>query len=595
MNDISNLDIEFKRYLQIMRPYLGLLQDQDTIDICNAWIKRLSQCKKKEKYLRNKYIFSLCFQLAQGVFEEPFNRFPTTDSLSPLNDDVNSDASSEVEYVVINGDDGSTKITYDSEPHSESECFSQNLDSEDNKSNSAQNNAINQQINQKRIMNVPKQTLVYTCSDIIRNKPKVNVIDDDYKNRTNNLIMKLREIKLENERLHFELQQLKEITNRNTKCESCGSDRITVAVDKTTSACCQINPSPSTIFTLQSQLEEVQSSRNVLIETIKHLQEKIHNLNETRKHEIDEIKAAHDFHIIECKSELKKELSELYEKKLQEEIRNFEKKLKELEDIIDLNKCKFEDEKNKMTTEKVKIINNKDFEIEQLKKELEEQKTNIHSILNKLPEPKESIDNNTEILKSKVDQLEKRLFKTEKSKSKCIRVYEAKLANLQREKHLTECSLQLQLVRQRAQVISDVSDESQAELATTLDKLETKYKEIVANVQSTAIQRRVQDQMALDSIVQATIKTENILSHRVTNRSQLSGRTMQNQSRDENGFDSEISSLLRGNKVGNVMVGNKSFGEDSVGGYCLDGERMGQLFERVYIPQRDTGDGHLKK
>ncbi|XP_053619736.1 probable DNA double-strand break repair Rad50 ATPase [Plodia interpunctella] len=582
--DISGLDTEFKRYLQIMRPYLGLLEDQDTIDICNAWIQRLSKCKKKEKYLRNKYVFSLCFQLAKGSFEDPFTRFPTCDSLPPIVDEVNSDSSSEVEYVVINADEESTKFIYGNNTVSESECYSQSLDFDHDRDRV-----------RKREIHVPNQTVVYTCSSILKNKQNNEEIEDEYKNRTNNLIMKLREIKLENERLHNELEELKE--EAKTRPESRGSDMI-VRVDKTTSACEQVSASPSAVLSLKLKLQEAQNSRNVLIETIKHLQEKIDDINEVYKQELEEIKLSHEFEIKNCKLELKNELTEINEKRLEEQKESYENKLKELHEVIEMNKCGFEAQKSIITVEKDKIIDDKDSEISRLQKLLEEEKNNIHSLIKRLSDQsKESkeTDNSSEVQKIKIDQLEKRLYKMEKSKSKCIRMYEAKLANLQREKHLAECSLQLQLVRQRAQIITEVTDENQAELTSTLDKLEAKYKEIVANVQSTAIQRRVQDQITLDSVVQATMKTENISNSRGTNRSQFSGRTLQNHSREDNGFDCDISSLLRGNKVGNIIVGNKSFGEESVTGYCLDGERMGQLFERMYIPQRDTNDAHLKK
>ncbi|KOB68909.1 putative CCDC46 protein [Operophtera brumata] len=517
-NDSFNLDLEFKRYLQILRPYLGQLTDQNIISICNAWIQRLSDCSENEKVLRNKYVFALCYQLAKGVLEEPFMSFPQSSSLLVVPESMNSDDSStEIECAVVNAEDSNTKVLFsnkqlqvsDTDYLSQSHCneyvntesqYDIHMKSSFGKSSSSRKRTV----------------LCYDYPEILKNDTKLNDSGNIYECRAKNLIKKLREIKTENLNLHTELLYLKEESTMKRLDSSDSSDKI--KVDNTTSPLIQSNQSDTTLKSLKFKLQEVQESRNSLIHKIASLQEQLDNLNDIKMHEIEECEAKYKLEIISIKSNIKDEIKDTYEKKIEDIKHNYELKIKEIE-------------------------NNSLIAIQDVKLSTDE----------------------------------KRFNKMERNNIKCTQVYEAKLAQLQREKHLAECSLQLQMVRQRAQVVNEVTDENQAELTTALDKLELKYKEIVANVQATAIQRRVQDQMTLETILQAACGIPHENMPHGTNKI---FKTMHNQNHS---YDSEISPLLHCNKA------NKSLEEESLGaGYCINAERMGELFERVYIPQRDN-------
>lgn len=575
-NDFLNLDMEFKRYLQILRPYLGQLTNENVIAICNAWIQRLSDCTENEKVLRNKYVFSLCYQLAKGLLEEPFLSFPPSNSLLTVPESVNSDESStEIECVVVNADEPSTNVLFSNQQaQASTEYLSQGneytINTETQYDSDMKSSCGKSHSSRKRTV------LCYTCPEVLRNYTNYNDHEDVYEYRAKNLIQKLRDIKTENLMLHTELLTLKE--ESTTKHFDSNNNIDIVKVDNTTSALIQGNESSATLKSLKYKLQEIQESRNSLINKIECLQEQLDNFNEMKKHEIEEVDAKYKLEIINIKTTIRDEMKDLYEKKIDDLKSNYDFKIKEIENksSSDIQDVKLS--KDDVIEEKNKAIASKDSEISRLKSQIDDLKSHLHSVLEKFID--KPVDNfNGDNIRFKTQQLEKRLNKMEKNKIKCTRLYEAKLAQLQREKHLAECSLQLQMVRQRAQIVNEVTDENQAELTTALDKLEVKYKEIVANVQATAIQRRVHDHITLESILQAACGTPYENTPQATNQY---SKTMRNQNQS---YDSEISPLLHCNK------GNKSFGEDSlVAGYCLNGERMGELFERVYIPQRDHSE-----
>lgn len=579
-SDIQNLDVEFKRYLQLLRPYLGQLVDNNVIKICNAWIQRLSDCKDNEKALRNKYVFVLCYQLARGVLDLPFLNRPPAE-LQPLSDDVGSaESSTEVEYLVVDSDEPRMKVIFDSKKLTASETDYIGLSSQglDKITESITSSDFTARPTTKE-QNLPShnQTIFCnTCPELIHNFTDNG---EQLEFRANNLVMKLREIKIQNMLLQKELEALRE-DSQTQKKEELVYECIT-KVDNATSAFIRSNESSVTLKSIKCQLQEVQDSRNNMIQTINSLQDQLDHANDLKKNEIEEINAKHKMELIKVRTAAREETKEFFDKKIEELRVTYEDTISKVQESAATKEKDLIKLKDGIIQEKDKILEMKDAEIACLNKQIEDQKSNLHSMLNKFME-RSSADLSGDSLRLKAQQLEKRLNKVEKSKIKCAKIYEAKLAQLQREQHLTECSLQLQLVRQRAQVVSEMTVESQAELNASLEKLENKYKDIVANVQATAIQRRMQDQLALESIFQVAcgMQEQNKIPFTKVARNQ-------NQS-----YESEISSIMRGNKVENVVAnGNKSFGDDSVQrGFCLNGDRMGELFERVYIPQRDNGE-----
>lgn len=590
-----SLDQEFKRYLQIMRPYLGQLADQDVIDICNSWIQRLSNCCEKEKPLRNKYVFVLCYQLAKGILDEPFLKTPSKEELPSISEGFDSDSSTELEYLVIDEEETKTKVIYNNRKPivSDTEYLSQDneFDSDKRVESSREFDSKNHMTScdEKEILPSHQQTILcYTCPQISTYTGEG--FDGEYEYRANNLIMKLREIKKQNVLLHNELMALKE--ESQTKAVDETVEERLIKVDNSTSVYKRTD-SITTLTSLKTKLQEVQETNNSLTATVFHLQKQLDQFNDIKKHEIEEIEAKHKMELVKIKSALRGESKDMYEKKLEELKQYYEKTISDIQKHYKAEIEKIKKEKEDIAHEMANVVTKKDAEIATLKSQLEDKNTNLHSILNKFLE--KSNEDTSDSTKLKTQELEKRLNKMEKSKIKNARLYESKLAYLQREKHLAECSLQLQLVRQRAQVVNEIAEENQSELNTALEKLETRYKDIVANVQATAIQRRMQDQITLDAILQAACGHQDVSCF--TNHNQFSGKTVtpnvRNQKDGNHSYESEVSGLQR-NKVGNV--GSKSFGEDSVvNGFCLDGERLNELFEKVYIPQRDTGDGPLLK
>ncbi|CAG4953725.1 unnamed protein product [Colias eurytheme] len=591
-NDISNLDIEFKRYLQILRPYLGQLLDQDVIEICNAWIKRLSNCNDDEKYYRNKYIFALCYQLAKGILEKPFLSPPSLSSLCPLPEEIISDDSStEVECLVIDSENPTTKVIYNN-PKTPLTVPDEQICESDIHSNTT-HNIIKQsecfyteEINENKFTPYEQSLLCYTCPKMYTDRNDSEDKNDKYQCRAANLIMKLRQIKEQNILLHNELIALKK-ESRSPQYESTSSIH---KVDNATSTNMSVQSSTN-LNSLKEKLQELQNSRNALIDTIANLQEKLDYYDDTKKRELEDIEAKHKLDMINLKTAIREEVSISNKTQLEDLKRKYEESIavitnnhaREIENITQ--------SKDSIIVEKEKIIQSKDLEISHLKNNIEEIKRNQCSVINRLLDKPDISESSS----SKTEELERRLNKMERARFKSAKAYEAKLAHLQRQKHVAECSLQLQLMKQRTQVINETTDENQIELTTALDKLEAKYKEIVANVQATAVQRRMQDQLALDSIIQAICGVRDTFANSQP-ASQLASKTMRSSNKNGNqSGDIELSTLFHGNKVGNVVV-SKPYGEDSVvNEYCLDSEKLGELFDRVHIPQRDTGDAPTKK
>lgn len=566
MEDVFTLDLEYKRYLQILRPYLGQLTNENVINICNAWIQRLSECTEAEKVMRNKYVFSMCYQLAKGVLEDPFLSAPPLNILVPIPESINSDDSStEIECAVVNCDDSHTEVIFNRKTPLESgtEIISQEKEYSKAESVSDNDNSFAKSGRSR------KQTvLCYACPTISNFNSNC---EDLFGYKAKNLIKKLRDMKNENCMLQCELLSLKgenQIKNE-TIDEHDKIDSVTKALQR--------KESNATIKSLKCRLHEVQEARNALIEKLSTLQEQLDNYDSVKAHEIEEIEAKHKLEVIEIKTLVKDEVKDVYDKKIETIKTNFELKIKEIEDNSSshIKETMLSREKDLEAIQNT--ISAKNSEIERLRVQIDDLKKHLHSVLEKyIDKPIECCSEETS--RFKTQQLEKRLVKLEKNKIKSTRIYEARIAQLQREKHMAECTLQLQMVKQRAHVVNEVTDENQAELTTALDKLEGKYKEIVANVQATAIQRRVQDQRAIESILQAACA----LPQENTQPNRQFPKTM----RHNQIYDNEISPLLHCNN------GNKSFGEDSLtGGYCLSGERMGELFERLYIPQRDNSEG----
>lgn len=570
----DKLDVEFKRYMQILAPYLSQLLDRDVLDICNAWIQRLSNVKEYEKSIRNKYAFVLCYQLARGVLDDPFNNNPPEGPLQHISEVQDSNSSTEIEYVIVDREHGSSgSVLFNSKraDSSDVDFVSQNHEYDDD--NTASSKDIINRISEEGITHseaTHKQTIVcYTCPQLMQacSRDVLNTSGDHYEFRANNLIKRLREIKKENMLLHNELLELKEESKINDNDFSQNIAKIDSTANKNKLSFCTDNTYPieKTDFTknqnssvslklMKNQLLELQENKNNLITTIANLQEQLDNFNEIKRIEMEDLIAKQKLEVVKIKSSLRGESKGIFDDKINELKDHYESiisKLKMDHDTeVEVLKMDFEEklrEKEKNKDEVIIDINKKlhdrNAEIVILKSQLEDQKKNLEMFFSKLAGTKSNDDTN-DTTKAKANELERKMYKLEKSKIKCAKIYENKILFMQREKHLAECSLQLQLVRQRAQVVNEITEENQSELNAALEKLECKYKDIVAKVQSTAIQRRLHDQLALESILQAAFKPRNdYASATATNHSQVSGKniTMRQRKDQNHSFDSDIS------------------------------------------------------
>ena len=553
----DNLDAEYKRYLEIMRPYLGQLQDQNVIEICNDWIEKLCQSNSKEKVLRNKYIFTLCYQLARGTLEEPFVSKPNFDELSPLPNNINHDESStEMEYILVDLENTRALLNYEESTASITGVFSKNS----NEMKQCHTESKSDNNNKSSLLNIPQSNLLlgdpqersggnvsFNVGNIFRNIY--------YQSRIKNLIYKLRNLKQQNIHLRDELTYIKEnYILRDERDDSYGD---ILKIDASTST---YNPSTECLVTVKSlkcKLEEVQASRKMLIENINTLKNNLDDYDDMKRIEIEEIQAKYKIETMEIETRIKLELKEKYEQKISEIKNQYEESLnRRIEEI------------QSITASKDEIINKKIEEIALLNINYEKLKNNL-----------------AQISTTQQTDLEKYINDCRKSKNKYCKAYEEKIYNLKKEKQLTECFLQLQLMKQKAQITKEITDEYQIELTTALDKLENKYKDIIASVQATAVQRRFLDQMTLGSLIQTIC---GISKEKVHNRTQEQENFILDQYHNQMKKNKVVfSGATQRNVVGSVIVGTDS---SDLTKYYTDKEKMVELFEKSHIPQKDVCD-----
>lgn len=546
----ESLDAEYKHYLEIMRPYLGQILDQNVIEICNDWIQKLCQSESNEKVLRNKYIFTLCYQLARGTLEEPFVSKPNFDELPPLPSNTNRDESStEMEYILVDLENTKTLLNNEESSVSVTGILSKNS-----------NMTISYNKSQPlRYNNMPESNLQLNDRQS-NSEENISVnLGNTFQNmyhqaRIKNLIYKMRNLKQQNVDLREELIHLKE--NSIMREEYDDSYKDILKIDAATSTCIPSVECLMSVKSLKCKLEDVQASRNILMENLSALKNTLDDYDDMKKFEIEEIQAKHKLQIMEIETNIKQELKHKYEQKLAETKNQYEESLN-----------KQIDEMKQIIESKNEIINTKNDEIARLNSNIEELKNNL-----------------TQISTTQKTDLEKYISTCKKSKNKYCRAYEEKIYNLKKEKQLAECFMQLQLMKQRAQITKDITDEYQTELTTALEKLENKYKDIIASVQATAVQRRFLDQMTLGSLIQT------ICGIRKENNSNISNKQEQNHLiHDPNEVKKNkvvFPGAVQENVVGSVIVGKDS---SELTKYYTDNEKIIKLIEKSRIPQRDLG------
>lgn len=565
-----NLDVEFNQYLQILRPYLEQLLNEEDIKICNAWIHKLSDCGRLEKSLRNKYIFTLCFQLAKGVLSTPFNNYPPNNLTFEVvsSNDSFSDPDTQITYFIK----GNDKNYCHNKLSSKTSCRPINSEITMCSSKTEINNEMDDIKTFTRGLLSPSNSI----TNCLYGPEILNDFNANFENnvylRVNNLVNKLRDIRKQNTMLNEELQLLKEESKlkRNSDISSQTS-------------MLQIHCATNTDkFNHNESLDQQCSCKANLIE----LEESFLRLNESKRIEFEELKRKHENEIMNAKTSIKTEIENVYEKQIRELTGEYDSKIKALEESTETKIKELTIHLNKMTMEKA----TKEKEINNLRSELDEIKAQNYILRNQLTTANGDI--NLESIKEKAFQLERRLYKTEKSKNKRIRAYQVQLTCLEREKNFLASSMHLQLLKQRSEQVSDLTDQYQKELITGFDKLEEKYKEIVANVQAAAIQRRIRDQMVLDEIIKEVYDNDNELNglsiiHDSQDR--LQSQSVKNNTKNK----SCPLSLLRSCRDDLTDKALFNLEDSFVTGFCLDEVKFRELFKRVRVTQNKSGDGQI--
>ncbi|XP_063395449.1 GRIP and coiled-coil domain-containing protein 2-like [Cydia fagiglandana] len=560
---INYLDREYEQFLEIMRPHISQLKDRELACICSAWIKRLCACKSHEKILRNKYIVTLCYQLSKGILDKPFLEEPTDKELMPISEPTLSEVpSSEVGCFLLDCEEASNMIHFNKSLKTQTvEPFHNSVVLDKKVATMMSSETTTTESNEK--LSFKQTSYSHQNQSIIQ--PRVELqLPETYIYRTHNIISKLQEIKKQNALLHLELNEMKEKTNEDDAADESQEK------DNTSTLFMRLHDSNTTLNSLKMKLKVEKDVRNALIDKVQSMQEFINNLNNFKNQEIEEIQARHKLELFNIKSSIKHETRQMFENKLEDQKNQYEIKIKELRDI--------NISKDEIIAEKDKIIQQKETEIVRLSEQNKFGKEHLQSILNKLLDrPNEEQDDQFRIQNH---ILQNRIIKLEKAKMKCVRAYESKLALLQREKHLVECSFQIQLVRQRAQIINEVAGDSQDETKKAVDKLEAKYQTIVANMQATAIQRRLEDQMAVSSILQAA---SGICDSYGFFTQFFPKNPLERRNKNLRSAGQMPVSVFEGNKVFRNDV-TENFGDERRYG------ELGTLFEKVHVPQRDNGD-----
>ncbi|XP_013149670.1 PREDICTED: nucleoporin nup211-like [Papilio polytes] len=576
-DDNANLDVEYNRYLQILQPYIEQLLDLEDIELCNAWIRRLSDYKEDEKTLRNKYLFTLCCQLAKGILKHPFCSFPPPNEL-PVLDEASDDSLSEggsnftLGFHNSNGEIlvGSTTLSKtilqpkDSELTAASHSIQKNIDNIDNKKEEDELKLLTDSL-----VGSSNSTVTNLCyPEILKDLSKFVNSEDNVYLRVNNLIDKLRQIKKQNTLLLKELQVLKE--------ESISRQNIL-----------QIHCATNTSISIKAnESTDVDSKGNLSTYDVE-CQNDLSKLCKQQSFDIEELKKQHEIELNSIKTAAQQEVQDVYEKNIQTIKQDYEMKIKEM-------KTKHENEINKLRAslidvnfEKENIVALKNHELINLRAELDEAKAN-NSVL-RSGFVKACNDFNSETVKEKALEFEKRLYKIEKSKNKHVKAYQMQLASLQRDKCLLDSSLHLQLLKQRTELLTEFTEENQKEILATVEKLEGKYKEMVANVQASAIQRRIQDQIALETVVHAVYGGGFKNGHatfRSANNNVLKSKLIRNRQDNEEDLLASLQLSGVGKNSKDKDVSKRE--DDLVTGFCLDEVKLEELYERVHIPQRDT-------
>ncbi|GBP81292.1 hypothetical protein EVAR_59684_1 [Eumeta japonica] len=505
---------EYERNLLSVRSYIKELVDYHDVDICQSWIEKLTSCAEDEINLHNEYMNALRYQLSNGILKDPFLELPPKGKLSPYPDNDESD------YCNNGVSDPELLRT-------ESNCDGHEIDNEELSCNLIEKketelnfDSLPEMISTKAETIILGSDCASSCASQVSESLVENIntytkplnnkgqyyVDDNLDKRANDLIMKLREMKRQNSLLNKELLAMRAEMGHVQICQRKGAYKYDFHLseeDDARNISDFYDNSNNVLAYFNEKIAEMENFSYFLLDSLDSFEEKLRQIDDEEKYNIKKMISKYKIEVEKIKISVRNELKESFEKDIKELKQMYDNKIKQTE----LNILQREQEtitaKNKIIKEKDELLTMKDIAIGKLEVIVEEQRSNLKTTINRLSD-KANSECNTDSLQNKVYRLERQLVKADRSKKKYIHLYESRIARLEREKHYLMYNFQLQLIRQKTYQASDTATETHSKLNAVFSKLESKYREVVTNMQATAIKRRMQDQLALESILLAS-------------------------------------------------------------------------------------------
>lgn len=212
---------------------------------------------------------------------------------------------------------------------------------------------------------------------------------------------------------------------------------------------------------------------------------------------IRELQSLKDLHVRTIK-----ELQENFEEKILEIEKEHAKQLQEVKNF-------YEGQIGEMKAEYGKNITFKDSEIERLEKLLREQCERMQNEVKTIKEQvtKENLDV-SEAHSEKITFLQKCILKMEKLYQKSEKDYLKQIAKLRYELDLKEKTIQIQLSKQKADILTSMSELKQEEVDSVANKLEQQYKDLLHKQQVEAIKEKKNDSEVISDLRQKLLEIE---------------------------------------------------------------------------------------
>ncbi|XP_050308847.1 centrosomal protein of 112 kDa-like [Anthonomus grandis grandis] len=492
MDPRTNLDIEFKELLCIIRQYIPRINSNAYLMQCRVWLEKLSTTTAN-KECRNVYLAELSRQIQANKLLPPFNEAPPTGDLKNLTRFLGKESVSRRSSA-----SSKSKDSYSSSKNSRRQDKGDLLSDLDINLSSLDNETWGYigdiPKSEDEIMEVSHNLLKNLTSQIgAKSAREGNLVgsgepskknneipsDESWSDVSDNTIDPKEEIYIKKKKsTDTKLIKKKHSGNKLKPDSPFASDSSNVNLEqclggflKDTDLINYISQDwKKTIAALQLRLSEMIQQNNTLNEIIQKLEGQLkdssaknqaqieHNLKMAEKlhnEEVSQLKEAHAnklFQIETSNKETTESLTKNYEEKLTQLTYSYEEK------IADINKQNEESElrKNNEICRLSEIIQDQCLRI---MNDISSLKTQISNC---------SCEKKVHVLKKCVSKMDKLFQKTEKD-------YIKQIEQLKQELELKEGSLQVQLKLQKAELITQTKTDQKEHFEEILNSLEVKY------------------------------------------------------------------------------------------------------------------------